>query len=101
MGKNSSESGKWYHVSDVGEDIIISHSADTPPIYCKFETPFIGNFLHLTRPNHPRYGDNLSEENGRIFLEYTPQNTCQVIVKKVKVEDSGVWNFTVESQING
>ena len=57
--ENSSESGKWYHVSDIGEDIIISHSADTPPIYCKFETPFIGNFLHLTRPNHPKYGDNL------------------------------------------
>ena len=48
--ENSSESGKWYHVSDVGEDIIISHPADIPPIYCKFETPFIEDFLHLTRP---------------------------------------------------
>ena len=24
-----------------------------------------------------------------------------MIVKRVKVEDSGLWNFTVESQING
>ena len=57
--ENSSEAGVWYHLPDVGKDLVLTHPTDPEDFICIIEPPIIGSFLYFAKPVNPLFSNVL------------------------------------------
>ena len=65
-----------------GTYLILSHVTKQDLTFCKVDTPFAQDPLHITIPTNHRYHDILSTENGRVSLKTEGKTKCKVEIKQ-------------------